>query len=129
MLKETFYNRYKGWGEKPPKDAVVIDVTRSVGHLLSPSYELLIDYKNKKITWDQYVVRYKKEMDNDGCRTIMKVIKDLSEKQDVWLVCVCWNKEKKCHRYLLIDMIEKMCRWCGEQKKVSTGLCSKCCRF
>lgn len=108
MLKETFHNRYKGWGEKLPKDAVVIDVTRSVGHLLSPSYELLMDYKKKRINWEQYVVRFKKEMDNAACRNEMLRIKDLSEKQDVYLVCVCWNKEKKCHRYLLINMINKM---------------------
>ena len=129
MLKQTFYNRYKGWGEKPPSNAMTINVTRSAGYLLSPSYELLMDYKNKRINWDQYVVRFKKEMYNDACRTEMMRIKDLSKVQDVYLVCVCWNKDKKCHRYLLIDMIEKMCRWCGEQKKVSTGLCSKCCRF
>ncbi len=108
MLKQTFYNRYKGWGEKPPCDAMIIDVTRTAGHLLAPSYELLMDYKEKRINWNQYVVRYKKEMDNDACRSIMKIIKKLSEVQDVYLVCVCYNKDKRCHRFLLKDMIEKM---------------------
>lgn len=108
MLRESFYNRYKGWGVKPSKDVMIINVTRTAGHLLSPSYELLMDYKNGKITWDQYVVRYKREMDNESCRSVMRNIKKMSETQDVYLVCVCWNKERRCHRFLLMEMIEKM---------------------
>lgn len=108
MLKETFYNRYRGWGEAPPKDAAVINVTRSAGHLLSPSIALLVAYKDGRITWDQYVIRYKKEMNNEACRNEMKKIKDMAKTIDVYLICFCWNKDKKCHRFLLMDMIEKM---------------------
>jgi len=129
MLKETSYNRYRGWGVKPPEDATVIHVTRTAGHILSPSIELLMAYKENRIKWDQYVVRYKKEMNNEVCRDVMKRIKEASIEKDVYLVCFCWNKEKRCHRFLLIDMIENLCEWCGEIKKVSTGLCEKCGRF
>ena len=129
MLKETFYNRYKGWGVKPSTDTIVIDVTRTAGHLLSPSKELLMDYKEKRITWEQYIVRYKKEMNNEVCKGVMKRIKETSKEKDVYLVCFCHNKEKKCHRFLLINMIERMCEWCGTIKDVPTGLCSTCCRF
>jgi len=108
MLKETFYNRYKGWGVKPSTDTIVIDVTRTAGHLLSPSKELLMDYKEKRITWEQYIVRYKKEMNNEVCKGVMKRIKETAVEKDVYLVCVCWNKEKKCHRFLLMKMIESM---------------------
>lgn len=108
MLKETFHNRYKGWGEKPPEDAVVIDVTRSAGHILSPSRELLCDYKMKRINWAQYVTMFKKEMNNEVCKDVMKRIKERSKEIDVYLVCVCWNKDKKCHRFLLMDMINRM---------------------
>ncbi len=107
MLKQTYYNRYKGWGEKPPKDAFVIHVTRSNGHMLSPSSELLMDYKTKKINWTQYVERFKEEMNNADCKLMMKRIKQKSKEVDVYLVCVCWNSEKKCHRFLLMDMINK----------------------
>ncbi len=108
MLKETYYNRYKGWGEKPSQDALVIHVTRSNGHMLSPSSELLMDYKEKRINWAQYVTRFKKEMDNPECKLMMKMIKERAKEKDVYLVCVCWNKEKKCHRFLLMDMINKL---------------------
>lgn len=108
MLKETFYNRYKGCGVKPPEDAVVINVTRSVGHILSPSIELLMAYRDNRITWDQYVVRYKKEMNNEVCRSLMKRIKEESKVSDVYLVCFCFNKENHCHRFLLMEMIENL---------------------
>ena len=108
MIKETYYNRYRGWGEKPPGGSVIIDVTRSAGHILSPSRELLCDYKMKRINWSQYVTRFKKEMDNELCRGVMKVIKERAKEVDVYLVCFCYNKEKKCHRYLLMDMINNM---------------------
>jgi len=108
MLKETFDNRFRGWGEKPPADAVVIHVMRSYGHLLSPSIELLTDYQNKRINWAQFITQFKKEMDNERCKMEMKKIKERSKEVDVYLVCACWNKEKKCHRFILMDMIEKM---------------------
>jgi len=108
MLKETYYNRYRGWGIKPPEGAYVINITRSDGHILSPSIELLMAYKNERITWEQYVIRYKKEMNNEACRNMMKKIKETSLEKDVYLVCMCWNKEKKCHRFILMEMIETM---------------------
>jgi len=109
MLKETYRNRYKGWGTVIPTDAIVIDVTRTAGHLLSPSKELLMDYKEKRINWDQYIIRYKKEMNNEVCKGVMRRIKEASKVKDVYLVCFCHNKEKKCHRFLIIDIIERMC--------------------
>lgn len=129
MLRETYYNRYKGWGVKPPEDAVVIHVTRNAGHILSPSIELLMAYKENRINWDQYIIRYRKKMNNEACKGVMKRIKEASKVSDVYLVCFCFNKENHCHRFILIDMIERMCEWCGFEKKVSTGLCEKCYRF
>jgi len=108
MLKETFYNRYKGWGIKPPSDAIIIHVTRSAGHILSPSTHLLMDNKEKRINWGQYVNRYRNEMDNEVCKGVMKRIKEASKVSDVYLVCFCFNKENHCHRFLLMDMIEKL---------------------
>ncbi len=108
MLKETYYNRYRGWGVKPPEDAVVINVTRSAGHILGPSIELLMAYKDNRITWDQYVIRYKKEMNNETCKGVMKRIKETALEKDVYLICVCWNKDRRCHRYLLMEMINNM---------------------
>ena len=108
MLKETYHNPYKGWGEQPPADVVVIHVMRNHGHVLSPSRKLLNYYQLKRISWDQFVFRFREEMNNDFCKSVMKVIKERSKEVDVYLVCACYNKEKRCHRFILMDMIEKM---------------------
>lgn len=106
MLKETYYNSYKGWGFKPPKDSVVIHVDRSSGYILSPSWKLLNEYKGHKINWNEYVRRFKEEMSNEVCINKMKEIKELAKEKDVYLVCYC--STKRCHRFLLMDIIEKM---------------------
>lgn len=88
-----------GGGEIPSEDSVIIHVIRSAGHMLSSSMELLMDYKNKKINWKQYIIRFKKEIDNEACREMMKKIKKRASEIDGYLVCVYWNKDKKCHRF------------------------------
>jgi len=108
MLKQTYFNRFRGWGEKPSKDVIIVDVRRTVNYILSPSKELLLDYQEKRISWNQYVVRFKKEMNNEACKSEMRKIKDISKSKDVWLVCSCWNKENRCHRFILMELIDNL---------------------
>jgi uncharacterized protein YeaO (DUF488 family) len=103
MLKESYLANMKNL----PKDSVKIVVTRSVGHMLSPSRTLLWDYKKGKIKWDDYVKTFYREMDNPACVAIMREIKKIAETRDVFLICF-EAPGKNCHRYLLIDMINKL---------------------
>ncbi|MFH1322680.1 MAG: hypothetical protein ABIH80_02450 [Methanobacteriota archaeon] len=50
MLKETYLARMKQTARENP-DAAFIVVTRSAGHVLSPSWKLLKDYKEGRIDW------------------------------------------------------------------------------
>jgi uncharacterized protein YeaO (DUF488 family) len=102
MLKESYLANVKNL----PKDAVKIVVTRSAGHMLSPSKALLWDYKNGKIDWTGYVKTFYREMDNPACAAIMREIKKIAETRDVFLLC--YEKEYPCHRFLLLDMIKKL---------------------
>lgn len=102
MLKETYLANMK----KLPRDAIKIVVTRSAGHILSPSKKLLRDYKDRSIDWNEYIRRFTLEMDNDACKDAMREIKLIAENQDVYLIC--YEKEYPCHRFLLIDMINKL---------------------
>ena len=105
MLKETYLARMKQTGKENP-DAAFIVVTRSAGHLLSPSWKLLNDYKDGRIDWAQYTERFRREMDCDMCRKEMKRIWDLSLTKDVFLVC--YEKDgENCHRHILIELIKK----------------------
>ncbi len=48
MLKETYIAKMKEMAAKNPEGVFII-ITRSSGHVLSPSWKLLMDYKNGKI--------------------------------------------------------------------------------
>jgi uncharacterized protein YeaO (DUF488 family) len=86
-------------------EAVFIVVTRNAGHVLSPSWKLLTDYKDGMIDWNRYVLRFREEMASAECREEMKRIWDLSQKKDVFLVC--YEKPgENCHRHILIELIK-----------------------
>lgn len=101
MLKESYLANVNNL----PKDSVKIVVTRSAGHVLSPSKTLLWDYKNGKVDWEGYVKTFIREMDNPACVAIMREIKQIAMTRDVYLLC--YEKEYPCHRFLLLDMIKK----------------------
>lgn len=102
MLKESYLAKMR----RLPKDIVKIVVTRAVGHVLSPSNALLWDYKNGNITWEEYERRFYQEMDNEIAKKAMREIKLLAKDRDVFLIC--YEKQYPCHRFLLIDMINKL---------------------
>ena len=102
MLKQTYLAKVKDIRAMNP-GAEFIEVTRSKGHLLSPSWELLNLYKHNH-NWDMYTRQFVKQMDNPVCLAEMKRIWDLSQTKDVYLVC--FEKEgENCHRYILMGMM------------------------
>jgi len=102
MLKESYLAVMK----KLPQNSVKIVVTRTAGSVLSPSWDLLNDYKQGKINWDGYVRRFKQEMNNDICIATMRKIKWLAKSKDIYLIC--YEKSGHCHRFLLMDMINSL---------------------
>jgi uncharacterized protein YeaO (DUF488 family) len=102
MLKESYLAVMK----KLPQDSVKIVVTRTAGSVLSPSWDLLNDYKDGKIDWDGYVDRFKHEMNNDRCIAEMRKIKWMSKNRDIFLIC--YEKSGNCHRHILKRMIEEL---------------------
>jgi len=104
MLKETYLAKMKQTAKENP-DAAFVVVTRSAGHVLSPSWKLLNDYKEGRIDWAQYTERFRCEMERDPFIAEIKRIWDLSQTKDVYLVC--YEKlGQNCHRHLLINMIK-----------------------
>jgi ribonuclease HI/uncharacterized protein YeaO (DUF488 family) len=79
---------------------------------LAPSWELLGDYKNKAINWDEYTVRYKAEM-REAYKHHAKEFKRLANiLGNLELVCWCSRRKsiKRCHRFLLRDILESVRR-------------------
>ena len=65
-VKRKLFGEYKKFAKWYDKDS------RSAGHILSPSWRLLNDYKNGKIDWAVYVKTFYREMDNPACVAIMR---------------------------------------------------------
>lgn len=104
-LKESYLGNAGNIRRANP-GAELIEVTRSAGSVLGPSWALLNDYKAKKITWDGYIERFVKEMDNPVSKAEMLRIGNLAKTRDVYLVC--FERVGNCHRFLLVDMINTL---------------------
>jgi len=71
---------------------------------LAPSFELYGEWKNKKLTWEEYERRFRKEkLGNPEAINKMQEIKQLSLKKDVFLLCN--ETEYPCHRFILMELI------------------------
>jgi len=100
MLKETYLANLKN----VPAGAVKVWVARPA--ILSPSKELLKDWKGGKITWSEYETRYKAQILADPkAVSTLKRIKELSEYKDVYLYC--YEKNPPCHRFILFELIRE----------------------
>lgn len=114
-IYETYFNRYAGWGEKPPKGAIVEIIMRNKGHVLSPSHDLWQAWYNRKKTaskqdryWEMYKERFFNEMKSTEAQADIKRLAELSKDNDVWLVCSCSNKFNYCHRFLVMSLMNEL---------------------
>jgi len=72
---------------------------------VAPSIELLRDWKNQKISWDEYQERYHAEMSEHS-----QAIKELANKAKrgtITLLCYEREGDPHCHRHLLKKLIEE----------------------
>ena len=101
MLKESYISM---WNKLPP-GAVKVRVARP--SVLSPSMGLLHDYKEGRITWEEFELRFRKEIaSNPKAIAELKRVKELSRKKDVYLIC--YEKTFPCHRFILLDLLKEM---------------------
>jgi uncharacterized protein YeaO (DUF488 family) len=99
MIKESYISMWN----KLPHDAIKIRVARP--SVLSASKELLYDYKEGRINWQEFEVRFRKEiLSNPAAIAELKRLKELSYEKDVYLIC--YEKNYPCHRFILIDLIK-----------------------
>jgi len=90
-----------------PKDEIQIVVTATAKSVLAPSWDLLKAYKSGKVTWGEYVEKYKEQiMANPEAIKEMLRIKKLAKTKDVRLIC--YEKNYPCHRFILLEMIQSL---------------------
>jgi uncharacterized protein YeaO (DUF488 family) len=101
MIKESYISMWN----KLPNDAIKVRVARP--SVLSASKELLYDYKEGRINWQEFEVRFRKEiLSNPAAIAELKRLKKLSYENDVYLIC--YEKKYPCHRFILIDLIKEL---------------------
>ena len=74
---------------------------------LSPSMELVHEYKNGKISWKKFLSLYKSQIsENSQSRELIKQLQKQSKIDDITLLCFEADGEP-CHRHLLREIINK----------------------
>jgi len=76
---------------------------------LAPSQPLLDDWKNKRITWEEYERRFRDEvLMHTHPIGELQYLEIIGKEQVVRLMC--WEKEPPCHRFILLDIIQSLSR-------------------
>jgi len=74
---------------------------------LSPSLDLIHEYKNDKITWKKFFSKYKKELEkNPEAMNTLKVIRKESKTKHITVLCF-EPEGTPCHRHILREIIKK----------------------
>lgn len=71
---------------------------------LAPNIELLNDWKNKKISWEEYEERYLNEI--KGKKEVVKKLMGLVKKKKVVTLLCAEKEDKYCHRRLLKEYLD-----------------------
>lgn len=109
MIKETHLSAKK---RIIPKGDLIFDISgfrkgrRSISPL-APSPLLSEDWDNDRIRWKEYVEKYFLQLYHDRrAGSLLEEIISIAMERNVWLVGL--EKEYPCHRFLLIQIIEKV---------------------
>lgn len=121
MLKGNLYTTYLGKAKKIPKDAIQIiimreppfDVNKYPQYLwfpeLSPSQEILHDYKKGIINWESFEHLYRLWIglvEVDSSLRIENILNALNCGKDVYLIC-CEKDPVHCHRTILGNILKE----------------------
>lgn len=102
-MLEVFTSRI--WLEDKDKLDITIKSAKQ-GKIFAPTWEMVMDYKNKIISDSQYTAMYYDLMRKSYANN-KEQWESLLNKERVVLVCYC-NHGQFCHRYLLADILEKL---------------------
>ena len=115
---------------EPLKDGLRILVTRFRGRgmpknrydvwmaSLGPSEKLLREFQGRKIGWDEFSRRYRRELfeagtidqrnqtiKNHGQKFTLRLLQELAHRETITLMCHCSEEEPHCHRHVLRSVL------------------------
>jgi len=70
---------------------------------LAPSKELFFNIKSNKITWQDYVFAYRREILNK-----QNVIDKIINHNNINVVLLCYCEHKQCHRYIVGNLFSEL---------------------
>jgi uncharacterized protein YeaO (DUF488 family) len=73
---------------------------------LAPSAQLLNDWKEKRISWEEYEIRYLEEMSGQRQREKIRELGERAKHGTITLLCFEPEGDPHCHRHLLKGLIE-----------------------
>jgi uncharacterized protein YeaO (DUF488 family) len=81
---------------------------------LGPSEKLLRAFQQRRITWPEFVRRYRRELfeggtiddrnltiKNHGQKFTLRLLQQLARRGPITLMCHCAEDERHCHRHIL----------------------------
>lgn len=71
---------------------------------LSPSKDLLKQYKEGKITWNTFEKRFLIQMNDEQCMMKLQTLSTQAKKKPITLLCYEKN-DHECHRHLIHDLL------------------------
>lgn len=77
--------------------------------VLSPSAELVKNYRAGKLNFRQFASHYRKEMQAAEAQQAVELLALLAQERRLAVGCFC-KDEKACHRSVLKDLLEKAAR-------------------
>lgn len=99
-LREGYIAKWK----KYPTDEIKIRVARP-SHL-GPSEDLLKAIKNDVISWVEYEIDFRREMEKPFAQNEIAIIREMLN-AGINVRLLCYEKNPPCHRFILIDIIEE----------------------
>ena len=107
---------------------LVLDTTykSATGHgkVFAPTREMVWDFKDRRITWDQYRKQYLKHL-RQRYRQNKLAFEETCRAGELTLLCYCnTDSKKQCHRFLLAHVLENVAddlgietQYMGERQK------------
>ena len=115
MTTHVYSNYFSAYRKEIPSDTLLLSIARTQPKSfrlqsfdkLFPPVKLLWDYKDKKITWEEYEREYKKQVlaTLEPADVLAELKKLAGDKKNICLLC--WEKsEEHCHRRLVMEWLK-----------------------
>lgn len=81
-----------------------------LGAVFAPTWNMVMQFKGREITWDEYCRRYTLLM-RERYQTNTRAFLEALNSDELIVCCYCQDTHetiRQCHRYLLVDILEKV---------------------